>query len=330
MRMKKERVGSLPQVYIAAPLFSVNDRLAAASLCDAVVREISSRQNVSVSLARDSVFLPYCDTKQDEIIGTNRARSIFVKDIERLDWATHVIARMDGMPKDSGVAFELGYARAKGDFCATLSTDFVWDGTISGESVVEDPILTSAGVFCHRHYQLPVRDSYTERNKALEEYALLEFVKELDWKQKAGESLSIDMHDVVCRVFVDCFGGRFEWSQDFYKKCSRVKNVRMAERWLFNQSSLIAQHARNDLALAVSAEAAVFVGDGLEMDTGSAFLMGVCYGLGKPLIFQYTSNIQTCGDGGQAMRVNLMLEQAATVVTSTSAETLRELSNFSL
>lgn len=52
------------------------------------------------------------------------AYSIFKMDVEGLDWATMVVAVMDGPDPDSGTCWECGYAFAKGLPIVTVRTDF--------------------------------------------------------------------------------------------------------------------------------------------------------------------------------------------------------------
>jgi hypothetical protein len=66
----------------------------------------------------------------------------------------------------------------------------------------------------------------------------------------------------------------------------------------------------------------VFSGDAPELDPGSAALFGLCKAIGIPTIFQYSSPILYKGAGNQQMKVNLMIEQSADIITGSTNETI--------
>lgn len=102
--MKKYRI------YFAGPLFSAAERAF----------------NVSLAWAmRDwghQVWLPQENEPRTDV--KNWEAEVFAKDVEGLDWADLVIANMDGPDPDSGTAWEVGYAYAKGKQIIVFRTDF--------------------------------------------------------------------------------------------------------------------------------------------------------------------------------------------------------------
>lgn len=308
-----------PYVYIAARLFSPIDRLAALALSDLTVQKISDEFRISKKKASNCVFLPFRDTDQSRISGCDRSRKIFELDIDELKKATHILARLDGITKDSGVVFEMGYAHALGKFCGALMTDFVWDGSSYG-NFSQDPILQNSGINLYRYYNMESTSSYKKANYNLENRALNSFLDKVHWDHNSStEYLTKDNN----HVFIDCFGGRYEWCLDYYSKFDNFNNVRVAKRWINPDPTYVTKESDNDIIAAISSGTTVFVADGLEMDCGSAFLMGLCYGLNKRIILQYSSCIRILGDGGQDMRLNLMLEQAADTITNSIDETIQ-------
>lgn len=105
-----------PRFYLAAPLFSEAERRFNRELRD--------------DLARVSdVFLPQEDGHllsnllAEGVSVDSAERLVFSADTSAIDSSDAVIAILDGRAVDEGVAFELGYAFAKGIVCVGLQTD---------------------------------------------------------------------------------------------------------------------------------------------------------------------------------------------------------------
>ncbi|MDD1669364.1 MAG: nucleoside 2-deoxyribosyltransferase [Methanomicrobiales archaeon] len=100
---------SRSQVYLAAPLFSDAERA-----YNTVLRDLLTAHGYSV-------YLPQETGEGRE--GPERDRAIFESHKAALDRATRVIAVCDGADTDSGTAWEIGYAVAKGIPVIALITD---------------------------------------------------------------------------------------------------------------------------------------------------------------------------------------------------------------
>lgn len=63
-----------------------------------------------------TIFMPFRDTNENNICGENRTKIIYDSDIQRLALGdiSAVAALFDGICKDEGIAFELGYSFGKG------------------------------------------------------------------------------------------------------------------------------------------------------------------------------------------------------------------------
>jgi nucleoside 2-deoxyribosyltransferase len=100
------------RIYLAAPLFSTGER----DFNDAVGARLRE--------AGHEVFLP-----QDEEHDAADPSRTFRRDVDHVDWSTVVVGIMDGPDPDSGSAWEIGYAYAKGTPIILLRTDFrAWGG----------------------------------------------------------------------------------------------------------------------------------------------------------------------------------------------------------
>lgn len=103
------------KVFIAGPLFSQAER------------EFNLKVDEGLREQGFETFLPQRDAgKLDELLakdGERAYRTIFERDLKGLDWADVVVAILDGPDVDSGTAFEVGYAFAKGKPVIGLKTD---------------------------------------------------------------------------------------------------------------------------------------------------------------------------------------------------------------
>jgi nucleoside 2-deoxyribosyltransferase len=100
---------SRSQVYLAAPLFSDAERA-----FNRVVRDLLTANGFTVYLPQET---------GEGVVGRGRDWDIFESHIRALDEAGWVVAVCDGADTDSGTAWEIGYAVAKGIPVIALSTD---------------------------------------------------------------------------------------------------------------------------------------------------------------------------------------------------------------
>jgi nucleoside 2-deoxyribosyltransferase len=100
---------SRSQVYLAAPLFSDAERA-----FNIVLRDFLAAHGHRVYLPQET---------GEGVAGRGRDRAIFESHIKALDGARCVVAVCDGTDTDSGTAWEIGYAVARGIPVIALSTD---------------------------------------------------------------------------------------------------------------------------------------------------------------------------------------------------------------
>ena len=98
-------------VYLAAPLFSEAE-------CD-----FNRKLRDEIKSAGFNVFLPQEDSNnvRDE---KNRQNIIFNKNVDAIENSSIIVAVIDGTDVDSGTAWEIGYAFARGKPIIGLRTDF--------------------------------------------------------------------------------------------------------------------------------------------------------------------------------------------------------------
>ena len=101
-------------------------------ICGAAVqtgeRDFNAAVGARLREAGHEVFLP-----QDEEHDAADPARTFSRDVDHVDWSTVVVGIMDGPDPDSGSAWEIGYAYAKGTPIILLRTDFRAWGRRTGE-----------------------------------------------------------------------------------------------------------------------------------------------------------------------------------------------------
>lgn len=100
------------RIYFAGPLFTTGER------------DFNAAVGARLRAAGHEVFLP-----QDQELNAYDPERIFRNDVSHVDWSNVVVGIMDGSDPDSGTAWEIGYAYAKGTPIILLRTDFrEWGG----------------------------------------------------------------------------------------------------------------------------------------------------------------------------------------------------------
>jgi nucleoside 2-deoxyribosyltransferase len=100
------------RIYFAGPLFTTGER------------DFNTAVAARLRVAGHEFFLP-----QDQELNAYDPARIFRNDVDHVDWSTVVVGIMDGSDPDSGTAWEIGYAFAKGTPIILLRTDFrEWGG----------------------------------------------------------------------------------------------------------------------------------------------------------------------------------------------------------
>jgi nucleoside 2-deoxyribosyltransferase len=104
----------MQKVYLAAPLFGITERRTNRLIAEAIARHMP---DIDIVLPQDLKFHHrYNDRRAFGVI--------FKACIEAVDRAAAVVAVLDGADSESGTAFEVGYAYAKGIPVIAVRTDY--------------------------------------------------------------------------------------------------------------------------------------------------------------------------------------------------------------
>ena len=99
--------------YVAHRLFAAHDRALGAYIASRLARLAGA----------DAVFLPFCDTDEENLVSDCKGRRLFELDCSRLRRITGMIAVLHGPSLDDGVCMEMGFAAALGIPIVIVSTD---------------------------------------------------------------------------------------------------------------------------------------------------------------------------------------------------------------
>jgi nucleoside 2-deoxyribosyltransferase len=100
--------------YVAHRLFAAHDRALGAY----IAHQLAHRAGA------EAVFLPFCDTDEENLVSACKGRRLFELDCLRLRQITGMVAVLHGPSLDDGVCMEVGFAAALGVPVVIVTTDF--------------------------------------------------------------------------------------------------------------------------------------------------------------------------------------------------------------
>lgn len=119
--------------YVAHRLFAAHDR----ALGGYVASRLAER------VGADAVFLPFCDTDEENLTADVKGWRLYELDRERLRRINGMIALLHGPSLDDGVCMEIGFAAALGVPVVVITTDFQTYGPTPGgpACAFPDPLI---------------------------------------------------------------------------------------------------------------------------------------------------------------------------------------------
>lgn len=119
--------------YVAHRLFALHDRALGALVA----------HRLALQVGEAAVFLPFCDTDEENLVARRKGERLFELDRERLRRLDGMIAIVHGPSLDDGVCMEIGYARQLGTPVVLLTTDFQTYGLRheAAQLAFPDPLL---------------------------------------------------------------------------------------------------------------------------------------------------------------------------------------------
>ena len=296
-------------VYICTKLYNYNDKLQAEYLEEAILSHIGCK-----------TFVPFRDSNENELIGVNRTKIVYDADIERLNSKELSLLAVlyDGICKDEGISFEIGYAFGKGVPVFIINTDFIWYA-IDGVEFIFDPVISYMATDYLHEYN--IEDCPKFKDSLIQS------------QSRAFNSAAIKIKDLLCKthrdsiefrgekyfdVFVDFGGGRYEYQREYARwikntlSCKGIKTV-ISKRFLnpCNDSG------KNDVQNMLNSDILVFLGDELELNSGTAALLGLARSINKKIILYESSSLDIHGENEHRMKKNLMIDFSVDIVAKT-------------
>lgn len=295
------------KVYIGLRLFNYNDKIQA----ELLEQELLKHQGIET-------FMPFRDTNENQICGETRTQIIYDADIQHLDSGeiSVVAALFDGICKDEGISFELGYAFGRKIPTYAINTDFIWYA-IKDEEFLFDPVLEFMLSGYTHAYSIPEARSFLDalylgQANAFKD-AAAHIAKIISFGINSEMKYNRLLYNKEADITIDFGGGRYEYQREYAQKMSQVLksngfHVLVTDRFHPNNTAEILERGVQDTKRVCQSEIFVVLGDELELNSGTAALLGFARSLGKKCIMYESSSMEIRGENGHKMRKNLMID----------------------
>lgn len=300
-------------IYICTKLFNYNDKLQAEYLESSLKNKLNC-----------NIFMPFRDTDENKLTGSNRTKIIYDADIERLNSGNVILlaALYDGICKDEGISFELGYAYGKGIPIFIINTDFIWYAMENKEFIFDPIVERMCSGYLHQ-YQIKEHDSFYDSLMLSQKGAYdlaAERISDILSENTIFKS-SISKENLMNDVFIDFGGGKYEYQREYAKWIKEKLTSMSISVKMSNRYSRIEQtSALEDLENLLNSKYYICLGDEVELNSGTAALMGLARCKGKKIILYESSNLEIHGENGHCMKKNLMIDFSVDKVAKTKKQ----------
>lgn len=294
--------------YVAHRLFAAHDRELGA-LAAAAIAWASSP---------DQVFLPFCDTDEEDLQADVKGRRLFDLDCERLPALHGMLAILHGPSLDDGVCMEIGYAAALGIPTVVLTTDFQTYGQHPNgpELAFADPLVE---VVTHRIVRASRLDpppatstdrfrAYGTRNRGQLRRAVDSAVDHL--LRVARPPAAVDRPATEPgRLFIEPspYGPSHGWQVAVDDTATRSTTTHHRRR--FHDARPL-DAARDDWSQALTCDSLLVDVSGPETPPGAAMLIGAGVATGRRVIAYTPRRSWTFAHGREPNWRNLMIQYA--------------------
>ena len=330
-------------LYVATRLFDYSGRWFSATAEEALVRGV--RRGLAELGLRSSgglAFLPFRDSNEalDPALAGDVpvTRQVYLLDLAAIARSYAVVALLNDPQKDSGVCFEIGYAASLGRPLMPVVNDFIdyrydpWGWvypldpvlTVLAPAILKVAGIPALGTGDRRRLYRRVQDTAINILKERLALAATELVRAPErFTQPIPRPAPPGPRP---RVHLEFGGGLYEWqrllterAQELLAGANLPCDVTVADRYTFAERALD-EAARADIAAAAGADVLVTLGDGADMDAGSAALQGLARGFGRRVVLYYSGAVRWVAGAGDAEERNLMLQHSADALVHTLAD----------
>lgn len=296
--------------YVAHRLFAAHDRALGAL----------AAQRLAAQTGADNVFLPFCDTDEEDLVADLKGRRLFELDTQRLASLRGMLAILHGPSLDDGVCMEIGYAAATGVPVVALTTDFTTYGlTEHGPRLhFPDPLIhvVAADIVHAGKLGAPTTDrdpytAFTRRNTDQVAAAIDHAVTRLcELAETHSPSASAPTHRPTGPVAF-CEPSPYWHDNSWTAHSTHLRQLgyrtHTATR-LDSPDPLSAATA--DWASLATAQLLVADVCGPETPPGAAVMIGAFAATGRPILAHQPRPAWTFADGREPNRRNLMIQYA--------------------
>lgn len=299
--------------YVAHRLFAAHDRHLGA---------LAARQ-LAATVGADNVFLPFCDTHEEDLQADVKGRRLYELDCIRLNQLRGMLAILHGPSLDDGVCMEIGYAAALGIPVVVLTTDFQTYGLQEDGPHMQfaDPLVEGVATKIVRVNRLgppPVQavdrfDAFGQRNRRQVDEAVDRAAAHL--VNLAQESLvRPDPPPADDGVFVEVspyYSGTDTWEKILAGLEHAAGRAHIAAR--FSQRHQPFEAARGDWAALARCHTLLADVAGPETPPGAALMIGATVARGRQIIVVHTTSQWTFAAGREPNWRNLMIQYSVDV-----------------
>jgi nucleoside 2-deoxyribosyltransferase len=295
--------------YVAHRLFAAHDRQLGAAAATALAARIGP----------DNVFLPFCDTDEEDLVADVKGRRLFDLDRQRLNRLHGMLAILHGPSLDDGVCMEIGYAAALGVPIVVFTTDFQTYGpTETGPEIAfADPLIETVTTDIVRTHRLgpPADDpdrfrGFATRNALQINAGIDHAVTRLLASAASTPTTNTARPAVTDTVFVEPspYGSPTDWHH-LVEHHSTDTQRHDAQRQLALHPM---ETAKADWDAALSSHTLIVNVAGPETPPGAAVLIGAAVATGKRVLAYSPHSLWTYAHGREPNWRNLMIQYSIT------------------
>lgn len=298
--------------YVAHRLFAAHDRALGAL----------AAERLAATVGTDNVFLPFCDTDEEDLVTDIKGQRLFELDTQRLRALSGMLAILHGPGLDDGVCMEIGYAAALYTPIVVVTTDFTTYGLTGDgpELIFPDPLIQTvcddvvrvpklAPVPAHgEHFA-----KFSHRNTHQLEKAISQAVDRMLQLADPYAAAPQPSHEhqaglVFCEP--SPYWPASTWDAVIHRLRERGYHPSTATRLSTGPAADPVQAAVTDWTTATTAAVLIADVSGPETPPGAAVLIGAFTALGRPVLARYPRPVWTFAEGREPNRRNLMVQYA--------------------
>jgi len=263
------------KIYLITKLYNLDDKIRTCEL------EKYLKENFEVE-----IYMPFRDTKEENISQKIWENEIFKEDITRLN-ECDVVVGFNEFVFDEGVGFEIGYALSIGKAITLFNSDFILYSVFDKQHENPDPFFEYFNIQIVKglhdlDYDIFCDSLKVKKQQMLDNLTLHKVKEKEDFK--VLKSLNTFLEIGNCKYLYELF---------------KDKNI---------SKRLLSWDALDDIKNIQSSKKVYVVLDGNQIHIGSSMICGLCYGWDIP--FYMIDNRTVSLVGKELMRSNLMIDVA--------------------